>query len=337
MSKYITWESVVYPDGAMYEGLMKEGGVCQYRGVFMYKDGDRYEGEYRDNQMTGYGVYYWKDTDSTFYGQWKNNNMHGCGVKVYPDDVLEEGEWLEDAFVGDDMACPAQEAHKAADAAKKMAARARLYLHKPDGGKHSTGLHYTTIAAMDAKMECNLLAEVPVPPEEQHDTNPLIYAPGAEFLAPGPLGDEFEVPPAAAKEVVEGQKALWAIADAYKEVQKANNTQAATDKTKSISTQRGAPQMQMASVPQSPLRPVSTALASISMSAQRLFSQFGQFGKPRTQQQSDATTARAAKSEAGPKMVLDAEQPSRKSAVEPTRLSKRRPGVFASLSLSRRR
>lgn len=36
----VAWESVVYPDGGKYEGLMKEG-QCHGRGIFLYPDGDR--------------------------------------------------------------------------------------------------------------------------------------------------------------------------------------------------------------------------------------------------------------------------------------------------------
>lgn len=39
-SVYLSWESTVYPDGGMYEGLMKEG-QCHGTGVFQYADGDR--------------------------------------------------------------------------------------------------------------------------------------------------------------------------------------------------------------------------------------------------------------------------------------------------------
>eukprot|EP00899_Mesostigma_viride_P003786 jgi/Mesvir1/13408/Mv16493-RA.1 len=190
MSKNITWESVVYPDGATYQGLMKDGS-CHYRGVFTYKDGDRYEGEYRDNMMTGSGVYYWKDTDSTFYGQWKNNNMHGCGVKVYPDDVIEEGEWLEDAFVGDFMACPADEAKRAAEEARRISARARLFENKPEGD---------------------------VPPSDSHDINPVVYRAGEEYMAPGPVGARFPVPTSGAAALAEGERQLAEIQDRYIEV-----------------------------------------------------------------------------------------------------------------------
>ena len=43
---YLSWESTVYPDGGMYEGLMKDG-QCHGKGVFQYADGDRrvYEGD----------------------------------------------------------------------------------------------------------------------------------------------------------------------------------------------------------------------------------------------------------------------------------------------------
>ena len=46
---------------------------------------------------------------SVFFGQWKENNMHGCGKKYYPGGAVEEGEWVEDDFVGDFTACNATE------------------------------------------------------------------------------------------------------------------------------------------------------------------------------------------------------------------------------------
>ena len=91
---YLTWESTVYPDGGLYEGLVKDG-QCHGKGVFQYADGDRrvakrreaffslssraerlyeaeicfphsltrrvrsYEGQYVEGQMNGLGVYRW--------------------------------------------------------------------------------------------------------------------------------------------------------------------------------------------------------------------------------------------------------------------------------------
>jgi hypothetical protein len=100
---------------------------------------------------------------SIFKGQWKENNMHGCGKKWYPGGAIEEvqrlsrgspvgicsaahicavcpcvcsvqGEWLEDNFVGDFGSCDAAEALATATDAEHVAASARDFMYKPDGG-----------------------------------------------------------------------------------------------------------------------------------------------------------------------------------------------------------
>ena len=64
----------------------------------------------------------------------QNNNQHGCGKKWYPGGAIEEGEWLDDNFVGDFGACDAAEALATAIDAEQVAQRAREFLFKPDGG-----------------------------------------------------------------------------------------------------------------------------------------------------------------------------------------------------------
>jgi hypothetical protein len=80
--------------------------------------------------------------------------MHGCGKKWYPGGALEEvrtwllpgdttegrlttqwqGEWIEDNFVGDFGACDAAAALAAVQSAERVAADARDFMYKPDGG-----------------------------------------------------------------------------------------------------------------------------------------------------------------------------------------------------------
>ncbi|KAL0049049.1 hypothetical protein WJX82_005084 [Trebouxia sp. C0006] len=79
-----SWQSVKWPDGSSYEGLVK-GEMCHVRGVSDFADGDRYEGEYLDNQMDGLGIYFWCDGTS-YRGVWKQDKMHGCGLKLSCDD-----------------------------------------------------------------------------------------------------------------------------------------------------------------------------------------------------------------------------------------------------------
>ncbi|KAI8109468.1 hypothetical protein M9434_000750 [Picochlorum sp. BPE23] len=130
--KALTWESVSWPDGSRYEGLVK-GDCAHVRGVFTYgKDGDTYVGEYKDNEMDGYGVYAWK-RGTVYRGEWKESMMHGCGVKVVKQangtTLAEEGEFVEDEWKGVTGVCSLKQARKAAeyaDVAAQMASAFQL-------------------------------------------------------------------------------------------------------------------------------------------------------------------------------------------------------------------
>merc|ERR1719409_32597 len=136
--------------------------------------------------MDGYGVYKWSN-GSVFMGSWKENNMHGCGRKFYPGGAIEEGEWVEDDFVGDFTACNQQESQRSMDIANQIAAEARMFMYKPDG----------EVAAKNGFVM---------------DQNPMVYAYGTEFLIPGPKGARFSVP-AYAKETLRQvagiHQAIW--------------------------------------------------------------------------------------------------------------------------------
>jgi len=132
-SSQVTWESVKWRDGSNYEGLVREG-KCHIRGVLRYANGDRYEGEYKDNHMNGLGVYVWKN-GAVYRGEWSENNMHGCGVKLIPkgngEIVPQEGEWLEDSYIGDVMTCSKYLSRKKAMEADHAARGAREFKVKP--------------------------------------------------------------------------------------------------------------------------------------------------------------------------------------------------------------
>jgi hypothetical protein len=85
-------------------------------------------GEYSDNMMDGYGVYVWKN-GTIYRGQWENSMQQGCGVKITKQPngqfLAEEGEFVNDEWVGTVMGCSVAEARRAAaqaDTAAHMAA-----------------------------------------------------------------------------------------------------------------------------------------------------------------------------------------------------------------------
>lgn len=85
-------------------------------------------GEYSDNMMDGYGVYVWKN-GTIYRGQWENSMQQGCGVKITKQPngqfLAEEGEFVNDEWVGTVMGCSVAEARRAAaqaDTAAQMAA-----------------------------------------------------------------------------------------------------------------------------------------------------------------------------------------------------------------------
>mmetsp|Transcript_3372 Transcript_3372/g.12195 ORF Transcript_3372/g.12195 Transcript_3372/m.12195 type:complete len:484 (-) Transcript_3372:115-1566(-) len=180
------WESMIYPDGSRYEGLMKDG-QCHVRGVFMYSDGDKYAGEYRDNNMHGLGEYQW-DNGTTYWGQWKDNQMHGCGVKGAPNNrglVFEHGEWINDEKLADSAVCTYTESIATAAEARIMAERAKLFMFKPDGEVNGSAPNMYDV---DGRLMRT--------PEEwrQMTQDPLFYPEGTEYLMPGAAGNWYEKP-----------------------------------------------------------------------------------------------------------------------------------------------
>lgn len=126
----LNWQTVSWPDGSTYEGLVNSADRCHVRGIFTYSDGDRYMGEYRDNEMDGFGVYRWKESETVYRGEWKESAMHGCGVKVVRHGgkaVAEEGEFVDDEWKGVTRACSVKKAREAAAYADIAAQMAKVF------------------------------------------------------------------------------------------------------------------------------------------------------------------------------------------------------------------
>ena len=73
--------------------------------------------------------------------------MHGCGVKLIPkgngEIVPQEGEWLQDAYVGDVMACSKYASRKKAMEADAAALEARKLKPRDVGGEKSGGKKFS--------------------------------------------------------------------------------------------------------------------------------------------------------------------------------------------------
>jgi hypothetical protein len=118
--------------------------------------------------MEGHGVYRWRD-GSVYKGEWRSNYMNGCGRKIFPGNIVEEGEWVTDMFAGDFSSCDVTTARDSARKAEQIASESRMFMLKPDGAvKKSEGIDV--------------------------DQHPIRYASGQEFLMPGPAGQLFDVP-----------------------------------------------------------------------------------------------------------------------------------------------
>lgn len=118
--------------------------------------------------LDGLGVYKWRD-GSVYRGEWRGNYMNGCGRKVFPGNIVEEGEWVTDMFAGDFSSCDVPTARATARKAEQVASESRMFMLKPEGAvKKSEGVEI--------------------------DQHPVRYASGNEHLMPGPAGQLFDVP-----------------------------------------------------------------------------------------------------------------------------------------------
>jgi len=125
----VTWESLVYSDGTVYQGLAM-GGEAHGRGALVYSNGDTYQGDFAQGRPEGFGVYKWTE-GSSYAGRVRGGHLHGCGRKAYPTNEEEKGEFLDDVFVGTHLSCTTQEAEASAQAGESAASDARALLIKP--------------------------------------------------------------------------------------------------------------------------------------------------------------------------------------------------------------
>ena len=132
----IRWQSIEFPDKTTYEGLSK-GDDCHIRGVLTFPDGAYYAGEFNQNEYSGFGVYTWaksdRETQVVYRGEWRDSRANGCGVRLTKNKrgkvTSEEGEFVDDEWVGATKACSAKKAREAArfaDVAGQMANAFRL-------------------------------------------------------------------------------------------------------------------------------------------------------------------------------------------------------------------
>ena len=127
--EHIRWQSIEFPDKSTYEGLSQDD-KCHIRGVMTFSDGSYYAGEFKDNEYSGFGTYTWQgDRAQVVYrGEWRASKANGCGVRLTKQKngkvVAEEGEFVDDEWLGSTKACSvkkAREAAKFADVAGQMA------------------------------------------------------------------------------------------------------------------------------------------------------------------------------------------------------------------------
>ncbi|KAL4423468.1 hypothetical protein ABPG77_005420 [Micractinium sp. CCAP 211/92] len=187
----VQWQSVRWPDKSTYEGLVKDD-KCHVRGVFKYSNGDRYEGEFEDNNMSGYGVYVWGAEGSVYRGQagrgWRSSMMDGCGVKITKQSgsttyLAEEGEFVNDEWVGSAMACTVEQARAAAAEADRAAQMARVFELGRDSGDSAAALARAHAAAAAAAAETAQPAKLR---RHQQQRQPREEEPAAGSSAPSP-------------------------------------------------------------------------------------------------------------------------------------------------------
>lgn len=89
-----------YADGDVYEGQY-ENDQRHGQGTFRYANGNVYNGQYENAEQHGQGTLTYANGD-VYKGQFENDQRHGLGTLTYANTgIIEEGQWVEDQFVGD--------------------------------------------------------------------------------------------------------------------------------------------------------------------------------------------------------------------------------------------
>ena len=83
---------IVFPDGAVFEGIWKAGDLVSGKGTYRYGDGIEIQGCLEDGKLEGLGKQTWPD-GKIYEGEFKNGNSHGKGKLILPQGTISEGVW----------------------------------------------------------------------------------------------------------------------------------------------------------------------------------------------------------------------------------------------------
>ena len=72
--------TLYYDNGALLEGIFKDGIMDCHKALFIFPDGSFYKGSIKGEQANGHGVL--KAKGMVYEGKWKNNKPHGRGEEI---------------------------------------------------------------------------------------------------------------------------------------------------------------------------------------------------------------------------------------------------------------
>ncbi|XP_021899087.1 protein TIC 100 [Carica papaya] len=122
IEEFLQWVSYIFPDGSSYEGTVWDDLTCARYPGFMEK------GRYR------------------YAGQWKHSRMHGCGVYEVNERTIY-GRFYFGELLQDSHGCDEDISAMHAGIAEVAAAKARMFVNKPDGSMYSA-LQYLFLRRM---------------------------------------------------------------------------------------------------------------------------------------------------------------------------------------------